>query len=57
LQLHTDISGRPIGLIFKVKAVHEEDLKMGLIGSPETSVRNCHSVSLKISKEHRSHEI
>jgi len=50
LQLRTDVSGQPIGLIFKVKAVQEEDLKIGLIGSPETSEWDYHSGLLKCQK-------
>jgi hypothetical protein len=37
--IFTDVSGKPIGPIFKGKAVQEDwPLKMGTIGYPETSV-------------------
>jgi len=50
LQFCTDVSGQPVDLIFNVKAVQEEDLKIGLIGCPETSLQNYHSVLLKSQK-------
>jgi hypothetical protein len=46
----SEISAQRIGPIFNGQA-----LKMGPIGCPETSVRNCRSTLRKIPKERRSH--
>ena len=51
LQLVTDVSGQPVGTIFKCEAVWP--LKIGPIGWPETSVTNCKSTMHNISEERR----
>jgi hypothetical protein len=51
-QLLTAVSGRPIGPILKVQEFKKQ---IGLIGCPETSVRNYH-YTLRNSPEERSSE-
>jgi hypothetical protein len=56
LVVGTDVSGRPIGLIFKSQVVQEEwVLKMGQICCPETSVNNYQSTLRNIPEEPRSY--
>ena len=63
-QFLTDVSGQPVGPIFKGQAVQEEflhyswtawPLKIGPISCAETSVPNYHSTLRKIPEERRSH--
>jgi hypothetical protein len=56
----TDVSGKPVGLIFKVQAVQPlitRPLKMVPIGCPETPVRNYHPTLRKTPEERRSQKV